>query len=329
MFSNDLRRRLEVALASGGARDELESVLASSRPFGPTVYVDSENGSDNNDGLSADRPLASMTQVMSNIGDLNTKYKSDGVIRARGYFAEHVTAPLGAYGWTIVSGAGGMPRHATADGVAVSGNGCHWAAAAAGTPLLDLREQGWAVIGLMMVPQASYGAIRLHLEETATYPDASHAIIAHNRFFGPSAAAGIAIDDYGATSHALILGNKFEALEFGYKASGVGISAPNRHEFIGNDFNSCKHDICGNFYGTLIQKNVFRTVYHGTSHPNTVNMAYTADAGLAINSNFVIDNTFSESSLDVTIAKGYKPATGDIWRNRVTNTAADIVAVPS
>ena len=330
MFSNDLRRRLEVALASGAARNELESVFAGSRPFGPVIYVDSGHGDDTqNDGLSADTPLATMTQVMTNIGALNTKYKNDGLIVARGYFTEHVTAPLNAYGWTIVSGAGGRPRHSTSGGVFLDSNGCHWAADAGDAPLLDLIEHGWAVLGLMMVPQASYGAIRFHREETATYPDASHGIAAYNRFFGPSAAAGIGIDDYGACSHLLIQENKFEALEFGYLASGVGISAPNRHDFIGNDFNTNKHDICGNFYGTRIQDNIFRTVYNGSTHPNTVNCVYTADAGVAADANIVLDNLFADTTGNVTIAKGYVPATGDNWRNYVAGTAAAIVAVPS
>jgi hypothetical protein len=334
--SNDLRRRLEVALASGAARDELVSIIGTSDyPFGQTIYVQGNGStgaygaSDKNDGLSAETPLATMTQAMANIAALNTRYKNDGVIVARGYFAEHVVAPLNAYGWTIVAGSGGLPRHSTSGGVFLTSNGCHWAAAAGGTPLLDLREHGWAVIGLMMVPQASYGAIRLHREETATYPDASHAIISGNRFFGPSTRAGIAIDDYGAGSHCLFVDNKFEDLEFAYKASGVGISAPNRHNFLSNDFNSCKNDICGNFYGTRIEKNVFRTVYNASTHPNTVNMAYTADAGIAVNSNRVFDNRFADAAADVTIAKGYKPATGDVWRNWVSDTAAYVVAVPT
>lgn len=328
--SNSLRRRLEVALGSGAARDELISVLgASERPFGRTIYVDSGHGSDTNDGLSAETPLATMTQCMTNISALNTKYKSDGVIIARGHFVEHVTAPLGAYGWTLMSGAGGRPRHSTSNGVFLDSNSCHWSANALSTPLLDLREQGWAVTGVMFVPQASYPAIQLHREETATYPDASHAVIAYNRFFGPSTRAGTGINDYGATSHALIAYNEFESLEFAYQSGGVGISAPNRHVFYRNDFQANKHDITGNFYGTTVQENTFHTVYDGTTHPNTCNMAYTADSGTAVNSNQVLNNFFADTSGNVVIAKGYKPATGDNWCNHVAGTAALIVAVPT
>jgi hypothetical protein len=291
--------------------------------------VDSGHGSDSNDGLSSETPLATMTQCMTNIGALNTKYKSDGVIIARGHFVEHVTAPLGAYGWTLISGAGGQPRHSTSNGVFLDSNSCHWSANALSTPLLDLREQGWAVVGLMMVPQASYDAIRLHREETATYPDASHAVIAYNRFFGPTTAAGTGINDYGAGSHDLIAFNEFESLEFAYTSGGVGISAPNRHLFYRNDFQANKHDITGNFYGTRVVENTFHTVYDATTHPDTVNMAYTADSGTALNSNKVLNNYFADAAANVVIAKGYKPATGDQWRNYVTDAADPVVAVPA
>jgi len=53
MFSNDLSRRLEVALASGSARDEFISSLGFTT-FGTVFYVDANDGSDLNDGLSMD-----------------------------------------------------------------------------------------------------------------------------------------------------------------------------------------------------------------------------------------------------------------------------------
>ena len=337
--SNDLSLRLEVALASGAAKDEIVSLLAGNAPYGRTIYVDagdggqdsdSNHGSDTNDGFSADRPLATIGQAFTNISALPLRYRSDGVIRVRGHLKEQVAAPLGAYGWKIIGAAGGRPRHSTSDGAFLDSNGCHWSeeATATNAPLLTLREHGWEVYGIMFVPESGYPAIRLRREETATYPDASHSKIALNRFF-QSGAVGQGIDDYGAGSHALIAYNEFEGLEFGYKSGNVGISAPNRHHFYRNDFNSCKNDIVGNFYGTKIEANVFRTVYHATTHPNTVNCAYTADAGVAANGNRVFDNHFADNAADVTIAKGYKPATGDVWRNFVANTAAYVVTVPT
>lgn len=330
MASNELRRRLEVALGSGAARDELESVL-SEKPFGPTIYVDSAHGSDTqHDGGSAETPLATFAQAMTNIGRLNSKYKNDGIIRARGYFTEHVTAPLGAYGWTIVNGAGGRPRHGTADGVFLDSNGCHWAADAGDAPLLELREHGWAVVGLMMVPQSGYGAVQLHRLETAATPDASHAVIARNRFFGPSALAGYGIDDVGMASHVSVIDNEFEGLEYGYYGHGGGIDAGNRDYFTGNHFTLCKNDIYGNFFNTTIERNFFHTPWHTTDHLFSVNLAATQDVGVATKKNMVIDNTFADVANDIdAVAKGYKGGTGDIWRNLATDQAAFNVTTPS
>lgn len=337
--SNDLTRRLEVALASGAAKDEIVSLLADNAPYGRAIYVDAgdggqdsdaNHGSDSNDGFSADRPLATIGQAFANIKLLPLRYRSDGVIYVRGHLMEQATAPLGCYGWKIVGAAGGMPRHSTADGSFLDSNGCHWSeeSTATNAPLLTLREHGWEVYNIMFVPESGYPAIRLRREETATYPDASHSKIAFNRFF-QSGTVGLGIDDYGSGSHHLIAYNEFEGLEFGYKSGNVGIAAPNRHYFYGNTFNTNKNDIVGNFFGTRIEWNTFRTVYHGTTHPNTVNMAYTADAGVAANKNSVAHNIFADAAADVTIAKGYKPATGDLWRNWVSDTAAYVVAVPS
>ena len=338
--SNDLTLRLEVALASGAAKDEIVSLLADNAPYGRAIYVDAgdggqdsdaNHGSDSNDGLSADRPLATIGQAFTNIPLLPLRYRSDGVIYVRGHLKEQVTAPLGAYGWKIVGAAGGRPRHSTADGTFMDSNGCHWSeeATAANKPLLTLREHGWEVYNIMFVPESGYGSIRLRREETATYPDSSHAKIAFNRFISGGTRVGYGVEDYGSTSHSLIAYNEFELLEYGYYAHGVGISAPNRHHFYRNDFNACKHDICGDFYGVKIEENVFRTVYNASTHPNTVNCAYVSDAGVAVNGNHVFKNIFADAAADVTIAKGYKPATGDIWRNYVSDTAAFIVAVPT
>ena len=67
------------------------------------------------------------------------------------------------------------------------------------------------------------------------------------------------------------------------------------------------------------------TAYGVASHDQTVNMAHTADGTI----NRVVDNTFADASGNVTIAKGYKPSTGDVWRNKTTDTADDIVTVPA
>lgn len=303
---------------------------------GVDLFVDTVNGSDARTGRSWDKALATVGQAFTLLETPKSyvlpghRKGSNSRIFVIGDVREHATAPLGVYGCQLIGGYMGQPRHATSNGAAVDGNGCNWRdTATPGTaPLLDLIEQGWEVHNMMFVPPASYGSIRLHREETTTYPDSSHAIISHCRFFNGSA-AGYGVDDYGSTSHALIEWNTFDSLEFAYHAGGVGISAPNRHTFRENDFVACKNDITGNFYQTKILWNRFHTAYNASTHPNTVNMAYTADSGVAASSNNIMHNTFADAAANVVIAKGYKPATGDIWRNWVTDTAAYIVAVPA
>jgi len=65
-FSDDVRRRLEVALASGAARDEFVSGLGF-LTFGNVYYVDSNNGSDLNDGKSMDKAFATISQAYSTV----------------------------------------------------------------------------------------------------------------------------------------------------------------------------------------------------------------------------------------------------------------------
>lgn len=51
MFSDNLRRRMEIALADPQARDEL---FSGGRTFGKSYFVDYDHGADTNDGLSMD-----------------------------------------------------------------------------------------------------------------------------------------------------------------------------------------------------------------------------------------------------------------------------------
>ena len=66
MYSEDLRRRMEVALASDGARNELFSSAFAT--FGTVYYVDADNGSDTrNDGLSMSGAFATVAKAYSKV----------------------------------------------------------------------------------------------------------------------------------------------------------------------------------------------------------------------------------------------------------------------
>lgn len=303
---------------------------------GVDFFVDTVNGSDSRSGLSWDSALATVAEAFTRLGTPKgytlpgQRKGSNSRIFIIGNVAEQITAPLGVFGTKIIGAFGGRPRHTTDNGSVVDGNGAAWvqAAVAGAAPLLTLRQQGWEVWGMMMVPESGYAAIRWRREETTTYPDASHAIVSGNRFF-QSGSVGLGIDDYGSQSHCSVLDNEFDGLEYGFKSGNVGISAANRHIIARNHFFGCKNDIYTNSYGSRIEENRFGSLYDGTTHPNTINLVATADAGLAANPNFVQNNWFAEVSANVVIAKGFKPATGDVWRNWSSNAADPIVAVPT
>lgn len=303
---------------------------------GVDLFVDTVNGNDARTGQSWDKALATVAQAFTLLGTPRGyvlpghRKGSNSRIFIIGDVREQITAPLGVYGVKIIGGFGGRPRHVTADGVVTDGNGAGWreAATAGDAPLLTLREQGWEVHNMMMIPQSGYGAIRWRREETATYPDASHSIVSGNRFF-QSGAVGLGVDDYGSQSHCSIIDNEFDGLEYAYKSGNVGISAANRHLILRNHFHDNKNDIYTNCYGVRIEDNVFGTVYNASTHPNTINLAATSDAGTAANPNLVRRNQFAEATANVVIAKGYNPGTGDVWRNYVSDAADPVVTVPA
>ena len=294
---------------------------------GPEIYVDTVKGAAGRSGQSWEKAISTMDEAFDKLAEyeLDTGVNvNHAAIYVIGTVAEQLTAPLGVQGVKIIGCAGGRPRH---------DDGVRWkeAATATNAPLLTLREQGWELHNILMVPETGYSAIRAHRAESATYPDSSHFIVRGCKFIGNVAigsAGGIGIEDWGGNHHYLVEDCEFNELVSAIiaPAGSPGIAAPLRNTIRRNVFSGNTHDIRMDGSRCIVQGNIFRTKYHGTTHPSTVNLAYTSDVATG---NTVIDNYFADAAADVTIAKGYKPSTGDVWRNKVTNTAADIVAVPA
>lgn len=306
---------------------------------GITLFVDTVNGNNGRTGLTWEKSLATVEEACNRLTSTSAKFYSpqalfgagNATIYVKGDIREQFLAPLGVHGVRIMGAASGRPRHSTDGGVVTNGNGVSWrqSSTAENKPLIELRQQGWEFHNICMIPESGYSAVKLHCEESATYPDASHALFNNVRFIGGGTRVGYGIEDYGGAARLGVFDCDFVNLEFAYNPTNVSIRSPQDQVWKGNTFKQNKHDIVGNFYGSRIEGNYFHTPYDGTTHPNTVNLAYTSNAGAATRKNMVINNIFADAAADVTIAKGYKPGTGDIWRNKVTDTAADIVTVPA
>lgn len=285
-------------------------------PKGKILYVNPDIVTPGN-GLKWGAAFDTMAEALATIDD-------HGIIFFIGTIKEQLLAPLGVQGVKIIGAAGGNNRH---------DDGARWREedTAANKPLLTIREQGWEFHNILWVPETGYSAIRAHRAETASYPDSSHFIVDRCKFVGNVAYGsfgGNGIEDWGGNHHYIVRNCEFNMLTFCIyaPAGSPGIAAPLRNVIRENIFQGNKNDICMDGSHCLIYRNVFWDVYHGTNHPNTVNMAYTSDVSGA---NRVLENHFGDATANIVIAKGFKPSTGDMWRNWVTDAADPIVAVPT
>lgn len=300
--------------------------------YAPVLFVNTVTGQAGNNGLTPANAMPTIAAAFAAmaIWEAAEAHSADNtIINVLGVVAEQLTSPLsgetgvGVAGVTIRGLVGGNNRH---------DDGARWkqAASAAGAPLLDLRGQGWTFEHLTMVPETGYSAVKLHREESNTYPDASHAIFRNVRFIGNVdviTAGGIGIEDYGGQSNVTVEDCTFDNLVSGIVMTNASIAAPNKWKLLRNVFRLNTHDVRTNASEWVVEGNDFMTLYHVTTHPTTLNLAYTASAAYP---NMVRDNWFSDQTGDVVIAKGYKPSAADlVWTNHVARTAAYIAAVPT
>jgi len=154
--------------------------------------------------------------------------------------------------------------------------------------------------------------------------DGSHATFSECYFVG-GGASGIGIEDVGGCSRVLVENCRFELLTgTAIKGISTGIAIPSGWRITRNRFNANTNAIAMSLTEGLVDYNNIRQT--ANTADNKVNLVAVAAQGSL---NQVIRNTFPDVAANVTIAKGYKPGTTDVWRNWVTDTAADIVAVPA
>jgi hypothetical protein len=297
-----------------GVRDGLAFNFARLFSQPNVLWVDTVSGSDLHSGVSPETALQTMAAAFAAVAD-------NGTVYVKGVVAEQISAPLGVQGVKVIGYAGGRPRH---------DDGARWkqAAVAGNAPLVIIHEQGWEFRNILFVPQTGYSAIKAWRAEDAAHPDSSHFIVGGCKFIGNVAfgsAGGIGIEDYGGNHHYLVEDCEFAQLVSAIVATNVSIAAPLRNTIRRCVFDGNTNDVAFNGSRCVVADNRFMTAYHVSAHPVTVNLAYTVDPATG---NHVTGNIFADAVGNVTVAKGYKPSTGDVWRNKVTDTAADIVAVP-
>lgn len=280
-------------------------------------YVDGNNGSNGNNGRSPDQAFLTMAKAFEMI-DTYDFIVFQGVIR------EQLTSPVGVEDITIFGGAN-RPRQATNNGVA-TGGGASWLAPSsptALTPLLKIREQGWKLGNFQMSPVTSSSCVRLSRAETVNDNDGSHAILKGMYLVGGT--TGIGVEDVGGCSRVAIEECRFELLTgTAIKGISTGIAVPSGWEIKNNLFLRNTNSIGMSLTQGLVENNRINQAANDTNFK--VNLVAVAGQGSL---NMVLDNVFSDAAANVTIAKGYKPGTTDVWRNFVTDTAEYIVTVPA
>jgi hypothetical protein len=283
----------------------------------PSIVI---RGSDSNTGRSPSSPFATIGRALQLIDQYD-------IIVLSGVFREQVVAPIGVYDVTII-GSGNDPRQATNGGVA-TGGGSSWLAPAspvATTPLIRVICQGWRFRNLQMAPVAGAACITFDRRETTAIPDSSHGSV-EGCYFTTGGAAGFGIEGI-EVKRLRIEDCIFEALTgatgAGIKTTaGLGIAAPSHWRVRRNKFVQGVVDMnCLSLNFSDIQHNIF---YSTNPIEAGTRMVLNGSTGR----NRVLLNQFSDVAADVTIAKGYTPATSDVWNNYVAGTAALIVTVPT
>lgn len=258
---------------------------------------------------------------------LKPNLKSRDTIFLIGVLREQAVAPLNVYDVSLI-GIANTPRQATSGGTPTGGGAC-WLApssgAVAATPLLELVAQGWNIQNIEFTPHTSSAAIRYTRSASVDTTDASHSVVENCLFAANGGSGQIGIEDNGGCRSITIRGNRFQGLT-GTAIKGLNTAAavPLDWDIDSNRFNSNTNAIAMSATQSYVRNNYIQQTVNDTNQKVNL-IAVSAQGSL----NQVINNIFPDAAANVTIAKGYKPGTGDVWRNYVTDTADYIVTVPA
>jgi len=243
--------------------------------------------------------------AFTTFADLAPNLRSRDTIILSGVLREQALAPLGVFDVSVI-GAANRPRQATNGGVP-TGGGASWlapAAPVATTPLIELREQGWTFENIQFAGHSDDACIKMHCEETATYPDASHLTLRNCRFTGGL----IGLEDYGGASNVLIEDCSFEDLAGAGGGAIVvtnqGIRIPSRWTVRNNRFLPSVNGIIGAWVDSRFENNSFSEMTTAV-----INLA-SGNTGLR---NMLLCNRFSVNNAGFDPGGGYTGNATDIW----------------
>lgn len=271
------------------------------------------------DGNGPRGSYSSMAEIKSNL-------RSRDVIVLGGVLREQFVAPDNVFDVTLI-GAANLPRQATSSGTPTGGGACWLAPTSpvAATPLLELVASGWSIHNISFTPVNASAAIRLTRSASVDLTDASHTEIGDCVFAANGGTTQIGVEDNGGSSFVHLVRNRFEGLG-GTAIKGLNTAAaiPQQWLIDGNVFEGNTNAIGMSLTKGIVSNNILRQAANDTNFK--INLVAVAGQGSL---NMVLYNVFSDAAANVTIAKGYKPGTTDVWRNYVTDTAAYIVTVPA
>ena len=257
-------------------------------------------------------PLAgTKANTFTTFADLSPHLRSRDLVILFGVLREQAVAPLGVFDVTIVGGAD-RPRQAT-DGGVPTGGGASWLAPTsptAATPLIELRQQGWTFQNIQFAGPTDDACIKMHREETATYPDASHLTLQGCRFTGGL----IGLEDFGGASNVLIENCSFEDLA-GVGGGAIvvtnqGIAIPSRWMVRYNRFLPSVNGIVGAWVDSQF---IYNQIYKQTT--TTINAA-SGNTGLR---NMFMFNNFNIAAADFDPAGGVTGNATDQWLSYLTD----------
>lgn len=285
-------------------------------------WVHGNNGSNGNDGLSADRPLLTMAKVF-------TLLKSGDVIHVNGNIREQLTSPAGVFGVTVI-GESTRPRHPDShtdgsDLLGSLGNGYSsalWKTPTVATtaPLLKVIQQGWRFVNMLFAGPTDSDCIQLYRDAGSgdDERDASHA-----EFIGCRFDSGYnAINDTGGCYNVLVRGCIFRALTnfciLGVGNIGAGQLAWHIHD---NHFWGFTNGVKIAGVSCRIQNNTFTA--GGT--PNTT-VVLNTDNGGGGSANFIVLNFFQTATANFNTPDVVGDATDVWWNYSIDSTAAGVGA---